>query len=437
MNLNMSLLKLPNNTLLSKTDFLAREERRITLELLDHLREIERRMLYAELGYGSLHDFCVKRLGLSEGSAQRRIQAMRLARELPEIRTAILEGNLSLTNAAKLQTAFQAQRRVAKKSEQASEANSQSEGTGRSEAGFHSDGNETSSQSDGSTELGIKEKREVLKAVTGLTQKECEAKLHTLLPSAFAETNRERIRRIGENATEVRLVVSDSVLQKLERLRELLSHAVPNGSLLEIIERLADAETARLEKKHGLVSVADAENDLEVASDAITKYSGIAPVKENPGTARTRQSSEETKRESPKHQPGTAPVQSETKDSGTFSPLTSPPHPSPAGLSASAHHSDPSDPSAPADVSAKISPIRKAIPAVIARTIWRRAKYLCEFPGCHSRFRLEIDHITPLSQGGMDEPENLRLLCRTHNLLEAKRRLGENLMSKYVDRLRA
>jgi 5-methylcytosine-specific restriction endonuclease McrA len=386
----MSLLKLTNDTLLSKTDFLAREERRITLELLEHLREVERRMLYAELGYGSLHDFCVKRLGLSEGSAQRRIQAMRLARELPEIRTAILEGNLSLTNAAKLQTAFQAQRRVAKKSEQASEANSQSEGTGRSEAGFHSNGNGTSSQSDGSTELGIKEKREVLKAVTGLTQKECEAKLHTLLPSAFAETNRERIRRIGENATEVRLVLSDAVLQKLERLRELLSHAVPNGSLLEIIERLADAEIACLEKKRGLVSVTNAKNNQEFLSDTSRK---------NPCATQSRRDGEETTRESQKKNPDTAPVPTETKLSSI--------HP------------------------------RRAIPSALARAVWQRAKGTCETSGCRSRFRLEIDHITPLSLGGTNEPENLRLLCRTHNLLEAKRRLGENLMSEYVDRLRA
>src|SRR5690349_18064623 len=85
---------------------LVREERRITLALIETLREIESRMIFAELGYGSLFEFAVRHLGLSEGAAQRRIQAMRLVKSVPEAQVQLESGSLSLSNAAKVQGFF-------------------------------------------------------------------------------------------------------------------------------------------------------------------------------------------------------------------------------------------------------------------------------------------------------------------------------------------
>jgi hypothetical protein len=79
---NISTLN--SKDLLSKTRSLVAEERRATLALIQHLEEISRRKLYAELGYASLWEFTTRELGLSEGAAQRRIQAMRLLRDVPE-----------------------------------------------------------------------------------------------------------------------------------------------------------------------------------------------------------------------------------------------------------------------------------------------------------------------------------------------------------------
>jgi hypothetical protein len=347
----MSLTNLPNKTLLEKTDFLAREERRITVELIEHLREIERRMLYAELGYGSLHDFCVKRLGLSEGSAQRRIQAMRLARELPEVKTAILDGSISLTNAAKLQTAFQAQKKIARDV--------------------------------GQPILDTEGKRELLKEVSGLTQKECETKLCEILPEASREMNRERVRRIGRDSHELRLVVTDAFLEKLTRVRELLSHSVPSGSALEIFERLLNAEVARFEKRKGLDRCVEPQSDASTVDRSTVDTSAHSRDEPTPI--------------------GTAPVPNETNRSVFSTP----------------------------------SATRKAIPAHIRRSIWIRARGRCEILGCESRFRLEIDHIHPIALGGKDEAGNLRLLCRTHNLAEAALRVGAEKMQPYVSALRA
>jgi 5-methylcytosine-specific restriction endonuclease McrA len=43
---------------------------------------------------------------------------------------------------------------------------------------------------------------------------------------------------------------------------------------------------------------------------------------------------------------------------------------------------------------------------------------------CTSRYQIQIDHIRPRALGGTHAPENLRLLCRQHNLYEAERIFG-------------
>jgi 5-methylcytosine-specific restriction endonuclease McrA len=39
---------------------------------------------------------------------------------------------------------------------------------------------------------------------------------------------------------------------------------------------------------------------------------------------------------------------------------------------------------------------------------------------CQSTYQLQVDHRVPIARGGSNEESNLRVLCRTHNLLAAK-----------------
>jgi len=100
----MQILKsLSNEALLKTTQELVAEERRLTTSILWHLDEIQRRRLYAEKGYGSLFDYAVRGLGYSEAAAGRRIAAMRLLIEVPEIEPSLQKGDLSLSTLCAVQ----------------------------------------------------------------------------------------------------------------------------------------------------------------------------------------------------------------------------------------------------------------------------------------------------------------------------------------------
>jgi hypothetical protein len=101
--------KLSDQQLLANTDKLVSEERRITLEVLQHLREVEVRRLYIDLGFESMYKYCIQRLKYSEGEAQRRLSAARLLRELPEIESLIHSGDLNITNLSAVQSFVRAE----------------------------------------------------------------------------------------------------------------------------------------------------------------------------------------------------------------------------------------------------------------------------------------------------------------------------------------
>ncbi|MBI4720882.1 MAG: hypothetical protein HY770_06615, partial [Chitinivibrionia bacterium] len=76
---------LSDNELLASTLKLRRREHKTTLEILDHLNEIERRRLHLKLGYSSLFDYCTRHLKYSASAAGRRVQAAKCVRRYPEV----------------------------------------------------------------------------------------------------------------------------------------------------------------------------------------------------------------------------------------------------------------------------------------------------------------------------------------------------------------
>src|SRR5262249_21528319 len=77
-------------------------ERKITAEIIDYIKEVDRRKLYLNLGFSSLFTFLTVELGYTPASAQRRIDAARLSMEIPELKEQIKSGELNLTQVSLL-----------------------------------------------------------------------------------------------------------------------------------------------------------------------------------------------------------------------------------------------------------------------------------------------------------------------------------------------
>lgn len=77
-------------------------------------------------------------------------------------------------------------------------------------------------------------------------------------------------------------------------------------------------------------------------------------------------------------------------------------------------------------------------PAWVKKAVWRRDGYRCAYRAphgtrCRSKAGLQFDHIVPWALGGpSDDPANIRLLCRAHNRLEARRTLGDEVVDRHI-----
>ncbi len=77
------------------------------------------------------------------------------------------------------------------------------------------------------------------------------------------------------------------------------------------------------------------------------------------------------------------------------------------------------------------------VPTELRDEVLQRAQDRCEFVSdhgtrCGERTRLEIDHIEPFAKGGATTADNLRCLCRTHNLRHAERSYGIAFMQEKI-----
>jgi hypothetical protein len=81
-----------------------------------------------------------------------------------------------------------------------------------------------------------------------------------------------------------------------------------------------------------------------------------------------------------------------------------------------------------------------AVPAHVKRAVWRRAGGRCEWrldsgEVCGSTRMLELDHHPiPRAHGGPATIDNVRLHCRSHNMLGARRIFGDVCMDRYTRR---
>jgi hypothetical protein len=80
-----SLQGLSDKDLLSRLHKLVEKEKALTLEVLAHLAEVDRRELYLGKGYSTLTNYCIGEMGYGESSAGRRARIARIIKDMPEV----------------------------------------------------------------------------------------------------------------------------------------------------------------------------------------------------------------------------------------------------------------------------------------------------------------------------------------------------------------
>jgi hypothetical protein len=88
------LKSLADEQLLSGLARVVGRRNQITAEFLAYLAELDQRQLFLGLGYSSLFEYCVEKLGLCESTAGRHIAAARVCRSHPEVFDMVASGTL-------------------------------------------------------------------------------------------------------------------------------------------------------------------------------------------------------------------------------------------------------------------------------------------------------------------------------------------------------
>lgn len=79
-------------------------ERMTVVKIIGFLKEVQRRRLFCDYGYPSLHAFCVGELGYSDGETSRKIRTIKLVNLLSQAEKMIEAGTLNITGASSLFT---------------------------------------------------------------------------------------------------------------------------------------------------------------------------------------------------------------------------------------------------------------------------------------------------------------------------------------------
>jgi len=233
--------------------------------------------------------------------------------------------------------------------------------------------------------ISTEQKREILEQMENKTGFETEQ----LLNQNF-ECNMKPKKEITprKQTYDLHLKLTPEQYEKLKKVQSLLSHVVHDGGFAEIIEVLCEKF---IQKKEGKA--------LIKLSPRMEKES------ENKPTAGVAVKSEENIQE---------PLAEDKSTAATAVKLTE-------------NNQGPRDKLRATAAPAVQRPGRRiVIPVSLQRLIYQRAQACCEYVSatghrCRSRYQTQVDHILPVAKGGQNEPANLRVLCRTHNLSEARR----------------
>jgi hypothetical protein len=197
----VSLSKISNSDLLSQVRHLAKEERRLTRQILERISEVEIRRLYSQLGFSSTFAWLVEDLGYSHGAADRRLKASRYLRDIPDSAIKIESGALNVTTLSLAQNAIQnEQRRTGQK-------------------------------------ISLAQKQQIEEKITAKSSSETEKVINEIFPEL--NQTQEEISFLSEDRAKMSTTFTEEQWKDLERVREVVSHSHAKSSWSEIIHMLS------------------------------------------------------------------------------------------------------------------------------------------------------------------------------------------------------
>lgn len=184
----MQFKELSNSNLLSNLKLLVTKERELIRQVIEYLEEVEARKLFLEQGYSSMFVFCTEYLNYTPQEAQTRIQAMRLSRSVPEVKTQLQNSEISLSVVAKVQSHIQRENKARKEEKKSL--------------------------------MTVQDKRRVLEAVKGESFRSSEKILFTLFPN-HEVVRPEKIKQVAPSTVRLEVNIPKEVFDKLTQLKNL------------------------------------------------------------------------------------------------------------------------------------------------------------------------------------------------------------------------
>ncbi len=465
---------LPDRKLLGGIERLNIRERRLKLNILLYLGEIERRGLHLPMGYSSLFDFCTGRLGYTRAAAWRRVASARIINKHPVLAVMLLEGRTSLSvvamvskiinntncgdiiniinnksyrEAERLLSVYRPVPKVRDRikvisvlEEELTESDKYvceepglSKNSARSGAGCDAGAgsnpglNNSSDVEPGEKSVNYQDNNDSINLCdvgtgsgnnnkSGSDVEPGKKSVGELINNSDSNSrgdtgkginNKPGKKIVLKNKYELRFMADPEFMDKLNKIKSLLSNKFPAGITLE---ELFDITMEEYLEKHDperkIIRRKNRENKIKSKTGENNKNGGNNSPDNNYKSEKSSNSCNDARR---------------TKSAG--------------GNKKSADNINNSIDLSPQSQQQN----SRYIPQAVRDEVYARDGGRCTFVGkkgkrCNCTHDLEFDHIVPFATGGDNSPDNLRLLCRRHNKLEAERAYGREFMQKHYKR---
>ena len=436
------LKSLADDQLLSGLASIVHRRNQITAEFLAYLAALDERQLFLDLGFSSLFEYCVVKLGLCESTAGRHIAAARVCRNHPEVFAMVASGalhasalsllrkHLTPENAGELfelcsrQSMRKVEELLAVRFPRADVRDLVRRLPARAVGTLNVERLAQPTPKDVCMLAPTTEPAKAPFVSRDLSAESEKMPVESLLHATAVRESTEaaksrRIEPLAADRYGVHFTANGEFCALLERVRGLAGHRLPSGDLMTLLKRGLEAYERELEKERfGVGRKTRRNRNVVPESGALPAPDHSAPADPTPSHSTPNRSVPE--RRAPERSASEVPE-----------PATSTPEFSSPTLVQS-------------DASPNLltnSTRKRHLPAAVVQAVFLRDGKQCSYVSldgrrCGARRCLELDHIEPLAVGGEDTIENLRLRCRAHNQRYARQYFGSSRVEAAIKRCR-